>query len=167
MTHIVLDIINGTDINDTVLAISKFISALAIIGGFIGGAIKFIKFEINKITKDEMQGYVKNEMENYREESNKSFNSIKVELANLQNTLNEFIKVSTQADENMRKTMCDTVREKIWRIHRDCMKAGRISDHEWYIVNELWDDYNNRLDGNSFVGDLVSDLRDLHTKSMN
>lgn len=167
MAHIVLDFVNGTDINDTVLTISKFISALAVIGGFIGGAIKFIKYEINKITKEEMQGYVNSEMETYRDESNKSFDAIKMEIANLQETLNEFIKVSTQADENMKKTMRDTVREKIWRIHRDCMKAGRISDHEWYIVNELWDDYNTILGGNSFVGDLVSDLRDLHTKSMN
>ncbi len=164
---ILLDLINGTDVNDTVLFLSKFISALAIIGGAIGGIMKFVKVQVRKMAIEDIKETVKTEINQYTMEFTSSLDSIKSSIATMQSTLDEYIEKSEKQTDDIIKSMCDTVREKIWRIHRDCMKANYISDHEWYIVNELWDDYNNRLGGNSFVGDLVSDLRDLHTHSMN
>lgn len=164
---ILLDLVNGTDVNDTVLFLSKFISALAIIGGAIGGIMKFVKVQVRKMATEDIKETVKTEINQYTTEFTNSLDSIKSSIATMQSTLDEYIEKSEKQTDDIIKSMCDTVREKIWRIHRDCMKANYISDHEWYIVNELWDDYNNRLGGNSFVGDLVSDLRDLHTHSMN
>ncbi len=164
---ILLDLINGTDVNDTVLFLSKFISALALIGGALGGIMKFVKVQVRKMAIEDIKETVKTEINQYTMEFTSSLDSIKSSIATMQSTLDEYIEKSEKQTDDIIKSMCDTVREKIWRIHRDCMKANYISDHEWYIVNELWDDYNNRLGGNSFVGDLVSDLRDLHTHSMN
>lgn len=157
-----LDIINATDLNDTIVVISKFISALAIIGGAGAGIMKFIKVQVKKMATEDIKNTVKEEVNKYTSEFTKSLNAIESSITALQDTLNGYIAVNEKQTEDIIKSMCDTVREKIWRIHRDCMKADYISDHEWYIVNELWDDYNNRLGGNSFVGELVSDLRELY-----
>ena len=63
---------------------------------------------------------------------------------------------------DVKKTLCDEVREKITRIHNECIRSGRITQHQLYIVEQLYEDYEKRLNGNSFVSTLMDDLRDLY-----
>lgn len=146
------------DLNSIVYILGA-ISALIASGAVI---YKFFRKSTSKIIRHNAETVVEEKMDEIEDNLSKSIQDLHNDLNSMQEDLNKHIAKSESDMADVKKTLCDEVREKITRIHNECIKAGMITQHQLYIVEELYEDYSERLNGNSFVDTLVEDLRDLY-----
>ena len=153
-------LLNITEKTFTLTEVSEFFVCLVAIVSGISLIYKYLKKFAIKLVKDEMETTVKEGTLTLT----KSIEDMNNSLLELKETLDNYIKENNADMVDIKKALCDEIREKIHRIHKECVKADYVSDHTMEIIEELWDDYNNRLNGNHFVGDLVDSIREIHRR---
>ena len=135
--------------------IATLITGLAVI-------YKFVKKSIGRVTKDSVESMVDDKVADIESDLTDAIHSLHNDVNSLSETIETHIAKTEQDMADVKKTLCDEVREKITRIHNECIRSGRITQHQLYIVEQLYEDYEKRLNGNSFVSTLMDDLRDLY-----
>ena len=105
--------------------------------------IEFLEFEVNQLKED--QEKIKNDMANYQKNDCESFSSLNQKLDKL--------------------LQSDLAAHKSWfsRMHEETTKRGWISKYDLESVESRFAIYKEE-GGNSFVKDLVEEMRDLPRK---
>ena len=142
-------------INTNILLwVAGAIITLSTAGGVIYKVAKKIAKNLTKETIDE-------EIDNEVQEMGAVIDDINKTLNEVQASLNAYIEKSNKDMADIKKTLRDQIRERIMHIHNECIKNGEISQHQLFMVEELYSDYHDILNGNSFVDGLMEDLREL------
>lgn len=128
-------------------------SAIATIAAAVGIISKYLKKTLNK--------QIKESMEESSGEYKKYFNE---ELLELKNTIQSYIENQHEQNEQVRKCLLSSTRDRINQAHDYYMRKGFIGAHSLFVVEELYTSYK-QLGGNSFVDRQMEDIRDLEVRS--
>lgn len=153
---------SGMDIQISVKVLVWVLSSISVAITAITLIYKYLKKFFSNMMKEDIACAVKEETENIKED----IKGVRDSLEEFRGYVREHFEQTENSMSGIRKTLKDDVRHKIYYIHKECMKADYIDDYEWYIVQELYNDYDTILQGNSFVSGLVEDLDELHKKSV-
>ena len=150
------------NVNFDLNTIAYLIGTIATIITGLAVIYKFVKKSLDKVTEESVENIVDEKLESIDSDLSDAIQNMHNDITALSETIETHIAKTEQDMADVKKTLCDEVREKITRIHNECIKAGRITQHQLYIVEQLYEDYEKRLNGNSFVETLMEDLRELY-----
>lgn len=87
-------------------------------------------------------------------------------IGKLRGDLNKHIQNSEDSNVIIKKTLLDDTRNTLYQAYNTHMKSKNITDHEMYIINQIYDNYR-ALGGNSFIVSQITELRELHSDTHN
>lgn len=135
---------------DIIVYACTTIAAISTAGGLIlKGLRKSLKKTTEEVLHEEMQAYTAN------------FDD-KLEKLDIQ--LKHFIANQETSNEQMRKSLLSSTRDRINQAHDYYTRKKFIGAHSLFVVEELYASYK-QLGGNSFVDRQMEDIRELEVRS--
>lgn len=158
-------------------------SAIMTIAGAATILNRLIKSTIQKYSKEAIEASIKtvlettdksitdlcnnfnDSMKSLRESTNATMkdltNKFENNLDELKTKIDTYIKDGRDNDEVFRESLMSLIRDRINQAHSYYMNVGKIDRHALYILEDMFNVYDKKLHGNSFVEDLMADLRKL------
>lgn len=133
--------------------IASICGAIGSIAAAVGIISKFLKKTLTKQIKESM------------EESHAQYVACtNKELTELKQSIENYINSQNEQNEQVRKCLLSSTRDRINQAHDYYMRKNFIGSHSLFVVEELYTSYK-QLGGNSFVDRQMEDIRDLEVRS--
>lgn len=158
-------------------------SAIVTIAGAVTVLNKAIKSTIKKYSKEAIDASIKSvnettdktindfcsnfdiSIQSLRESTESSMKAFadrfNTDLLNLKKTIDVYIVEGRENDIAFKEALMSIIRDRINQAHSYYMSIGRIERHALFILEDMFKVYETKLGGNSFVKDLMADLRKL------
>lgn len=131
---------------------------------YICGAITAIAAASAIVSKRFKKSVVDATKESIHEEMQKYQKEVDVKIEKLNQQLQEFIKLQTDSNEQTRKSLLASTRDRINQAHNYHINNECIGDHSLFVLEELYTSYK-QLGGNSFIDQQMEELRELEVRS--
>lgn len=118
---------------------------------------------ISKVVKKAVTSMSKDVFESMLKDQNKEINT---KISKLTDTLEEHINCSKDNDRIVRDSLLSIIRDRIYQSHIKYTNANCIGAHTMFILDEMYKSYKS-LGGNSFIDDLMLELKDLRKVNEN
>lgn len=158
----------------TAFSIQQIIIYAVMLGLAIKGGVDFVywmrekyqqKFDRDhaQITKQQMLEEHYKKCSDQHEESVKKYNNLENKIDNLTDTLNTKVDIIENQLVLLSSSSKNDIKAWIVETHHKCIQEGYIDDFTKDIVEKRFEDYT-KLGGNSYVENLVKELRGLPLK---
>lgn len=131
---------------------------------YISGAIATISAAIviiTKLTRKLLLKSLKSSIDECLQSHNESFNN---KIESLNQTMVNFIESQNSFNDQFKKSLLSSTRDRINQAHDYYMRKKFIGAHSLFVVEELYTSYK-QLGGNSFVDKQMEDIRNLEVRS--
>ena len=131
---------------------------------YFAGAIATISAAIGiitKVTKKIITNTVKDSFEKSLDKYSETFDS---KIKDLNDAIQEFITNQNLYNNQIRKALLNSTRDRINQAHDYYVRKKFIGAHSLYVVEELYSSYKE-LGGNTFIDRQMEDLRNLEVRS--
>lgn len=116
---------------------------------------------ISKSTRNIVDKSTKSAIQNYLSAYSSTYDS---KIDELKDKIQEYVENQQANNEDVRKALMASTRDRINQAHDYYVKRKYIGAHSLFVVEELYSSYK-RLGGNSFVDRQMEDIRELEVRS--